>query len=445
MNSIGKKAHHVALPYGLTMPGKKRAAKQGTVAIHNHLTGEKSPYLLQHATNPVDWYPWGDEAFARAAREDKPLFLSIGYATCHWCHVMAHESFEDSEIAGLLNRDFVCVKVDREERPDIDSLYMRVSQMMTGRGGWPLTIVMTPEKKPFFAATYIPKESRFGMVGLTGILPRIATLWRERRAELLDSARRIVDSLQPDHRRTSHRDPDLSLLTAGYEEFVLRFDAGYGGFGNAPKFPSPHTLLFLLRYWKRTGKDRALVMVEKTLHALAMGGIHDQIGGGFHRYSTDARWRVPHFEKMLYDQALLLMAYTEAFQATRKQEYRDIADDIVSYVLRDLTSSDGTFFSAEDADSEGREGAFYLWTTTEVEAVLGHRDAGIAARVFNITEEGNFPDPESPGKNVLYRTREARELAARPEDPGTRSRETGGYHQDPALPRPRKTATTALR
>jgi hypothetical protein len=395
------------------MPGKNPAVKMAPeVTRPNRLANEKSPYLLQHANNPVDWYPWGTEAFSRAAREDKPVFLSIGYTTCHWCHVMAHESFEDTDVAGLLNRDFVCVKVDREERPDIDGFYMAVSQMMTGRGGWPLTIVMTPEKKPFFAATYIPKESRFGMAGLSDLLPRLATLWRERRTELLDSAGEILDALRPEPRGKSSAGPDHSLLSDCYEELVLRFDAGNGGFGNAPKFPTPHVLLFLLRYWKRTGKGRALAMVEKTLLSMARGGIHDHLGGGFHRYSTDARWRVPHFEKMLYDQALLLMAYTEAFEATRKQEYREIAEEIVAYVLRDLTSPEGTFYSAEDADSEGSEGTFYLWTTGELERVLGHDDAGLAAQVFSIAPEGNFTEQESAGKNILYQKRPVHELAA---------------------------------
>jgi uncharacterized protein YyaL (SSP411 family) len=393
------------------MPENQGAQKGPAPATMNHLEHEKSPYLLQHAANPVDWYPWGDDAFSRASREGKPVFLSIGYATCHWCHVMAHESFEDPDVAALLNRDFVCVKVDREERPDIDRFYMGVSQMMTGRGGWPLTIIMTPEKKPFFAATYIPKESRFGMAGLSDLLPRIVSLWRDRREDLLNSAEAIVKSQHPEPVKKESEDPDMSLLNECYEELVLRFDPEYGGFSNAPKFPTPHTLLFLLRYWKRTGKDRALVMIEKTLLALSLGGIHDHLGGGFHRYSTDTRWRVPHFEKMLYDQALLLMAYTEVFQATQKPEYRDIAADIIGYVLRDLTSEDGVFLSAEDADSEGREGTFYLWTKTEIRSILGPRDADLAERVFNISSEGNFYDAETAGGNILYIARPVNEIA----------------------------------
>lgn len=371
----------------------------------NRLSREKSPYLLQHAGNPVDWFPWGEEAFLHATREDKPVFLSIGYATCHWCHVMAHESFEDPEVAELLNRDFIAIKVDREERPDIDSTYMQVCQMLSGQGGWPLTIVMTPEKKPFFAATYIPKERRFAVHGLLDLLPRIVTAWHEQREELLRSAESISRALEMRDPATGGPEPDAALTDEGYEDLLLRFDPEYGGFSGAPKFPTPHVLLFLLRYWKRTGKKRALDMVVKTLDALQDGGIHDHIGGGFHRYSTDAQWRVPHFEKMLYDQALLLMAYTEAFQATRNDRYRDTALSTVRYVLRDLTSTEGAFLSAEDADSPGGEGAFYLWTTGELKAVLGKDDAAIAGRVFNARDEGNFLLPEGTGaENILFRS-----------------------------------------
>ncbi|PKG33143.1 MAG: thioredoxin domain-containing protein [Methanoregula sp.] len=369
------------------------------------LLGEKGPYLLQHAKNPVDWFPWGEEAFSRAAREDKPVFLSIGYATCHWCHVMAHESFEDPEVAELLNRDFIAIKVDREERPDIDSTYMQVCQMLSGQGGWPLTIVMTPEKKPFFAATYLPKERRFAVPGLLDLLPRIAKAWREQRGELLRSAESITRALGTRDAVPAGLEPDAALLDEGYEDLLLRFDPGYGGFSGAPKFPTPHTLLFLLRYWKRTGKKRAFDMVVKTLDAIHDGGIHDHIGGGFHRYSTDAQWRVPHFEKMLYDQALLLMAYTEAFQATRNDRYRETVKSTVRYVLRDLTDPEGAFYSAEDADNPGGEGAFYLWTTRELEAVLGKDDAAIAGRVFNARDAGNFSSPDGTGtENILFRT-----------------------------------------
>jgi uncharacterized protein YyaL (SSP411 family) len=371
----------------------------------NRLAREKSPYLLQHAGNPVDWYAWGEEAFARAVREDKPVFLSIGYATCHWCHVMAHESFEDPEVAGLINRDFIAVKVDREERPDIDSTYMQACQMMTGQGGWPLTIVMTPEKKPFFAATYIPKERRFAIPGLLDLLPRISQVWREQRGDLVRAAESIAGALHRPARVLEGTEPGAALLDEGYEDLVLRFDPEYGGFSEAPKFPTPHTLLFLFRYGKRTGKKRALDMATTTLDAMRNGGIHDHVGGGFHRYSTDAQWRVPHFEKMLYDQALLLMAYTEAFQATGNERYRQTARSIIRYVLRDLAGPDGAFFSAEDADTPGGEGAFYLWTAEELGTILGKEDAELAGRIFNIRPGGNFASPESSGaENILYRT-----------------------------------------
>jgi uncharacterized protein len=389
-----------------------RQAPAASEKHYNRLIHEKSPYLLQHAENPVDWYPWGPEAFSRSAKENKPVFLSIGYATCHWCHVMAHESFEDADVAAMLNKDFICIKVDREERPDIDSTYMAVCQMMTGKGGWPLTVFLTPEKKPFFAGTYIPKESRFGMTGLIDLLPRISRSWLERRNDLVASAEEIAAALHQE--QDMHHDdiPDISLLHKGYEELLQRFDAEYGGFGRAPKFPAPHSLLFLLRFWKRTGTPRALAMVEKTLGAMCRGGIFDQIGSGFHRYSTDAQWRVPHFEKMLYDQALLVMAYTEAYQATRNPEFRKTAEEIISYVIRVLTSPEGAFFSAEDADSPGGEGAFYLWTTDETEKILGKEDAVVAAQIFGITQVGNYQDTgPDRGQNILYRKKSIAEVA----------------------------------
>ncbi|MDD1703653.1 MAG: thioredoxin domain-containing protein [Methanoregula sp.] len=395
------------------MPGKD--LDRNTSYPPNRLIREKSPYLLQHATNPVDWYPWSDEAFIRAAKEEKPVFLSIGYATCHWCHVMAHESFEDDEVAAVLNQDFICIKVDREERPDIDAVYMAVSQMLTGRGGWPLTIVMTPEKRPFFAGTYIPKAGRFGRTGIIDLLEKITSFWHERRGEILKSADEIVAGLASQEPCTP-MDPDESQLTAGYEDLILRFDQEYGGFGSAPKFPTPHTLLFLLRYFNRTGKLRARAMVETTIHAILDGGIYDHLGGGIHRYSTDAFWRVPHFEKMLYDQALMLMACLETYQLTRKPEYGKAARDIIAYVLRDLTSPEGAFYTAEDADSEGGEGAFYLWTMEELEEVLGRSDAAIASAIFNVTPEGNFSEPgigneKTAPKNILYRSRSEQDLA----------------------------------
>jgi len=379
----------------------------------NRLIHEKSPYLLQHAKNPVDWYPWGEEAFSRAVREDKPIFLSIGYATCHWCHVMAHESFEDREVAELLNRDFIAIKVDREERPDIDSVYMAVCQQMAGQGGWPLTIVMTPEKKPFFAATYIPKETRFSLMGLLTLLPRITQMWNEKRSDLIRSGDRVVAAISSHDISSSEIGPGEDLLDEGYNSLLLKFDAANGGFGIAPKFPTPHTLLFLLRYGARKSDTRALAMAKKTLNAIKNGGIYDHLAGGVHRYSTDAKWHVPHFEKMLYDQALLVMAYTEAFQVTGNPEYKKTVEEIIGYVMRNLKSPEGAFFSAEDADSPDGEGAFYVWTMKEFENVLGSDDATLAAHIFGLTPNGNYQDPERGSMyNILSRTHPLENIAA---------------------------------
>jgi uncharacterized protein YyaL (SSP411 family) len=367
----------------------------------NSLISEKSPYLLQHAHNPVDWHPWSEEAFSQAKQEDKPVFLSIGYSTCHWCHVMAHESFEDQDVAKLINDAFIPVKVDREERPDIDQIYMTACQMMTGRGGWPLTIIMTPDKKPFFAATYIPKEGRFGSSGLLELIPRIKDLWTNDRGRLLDSAEKISANLN--QLRTPEAGTgttlDESALTNAYEGLCQLFDLQNGGFGSAPKFPTPHNLLFLLRYWKRTGDANALDMVETTLQAMRMGGVYDHVGFGFHRYSTDARWFAPHFEKMLYDQALLAMAYSEAYQATHKVEYANTAREILAYVLRDMTSEVGGFYSAEDADSEGVEGKFYLWSVAELKSLLDKDEFSLLVKLFDIQEGGNFEIER--GLNIL--------------------------------------------
>jgi len=388
------------------IPGWRRALPSEPVMNQNppnHLISEKSPYLQQHAHNPVDWYPWGDEAFRRAAEEHKPVFLSIGYATCHWCHVMAHESFEDPGIADLLHAGFIAIKVDREERPDIDSVYMTACQQMTGQGGWPLTIIMTPDKKPFFAGTYLPRTSRSGMTGLSELLSKVIRLWQEQRDTLVTAAEDLADRLEKISGSPAAGTADQVLLRSGYDELVLSFDPVNGGFGRAPKFPAPATLLFLLRYGKRTGSGQALRMVEETLGAMRRGGIHDQLGGGFHRYSTDKEWRVPHFEKMLYDQALLLMAFTEAWLATKKPVYKKTAEAIIACVTRDLISPEGAFISAEDADSAGGEGAFYLWTRKELDDVLGHRDGRYAATYFGVEEEGNFFSPGTgPGKNILY-------------------------------------------
>jgi len=382
---------------------------------HNRLIFEKSPYLLQHADNPVDWYPWGPEAFEKARKENKPVFLSIGYSTCHWCHVMARESFEDSEVARLMNEVFVSIKVDREERPDIDNVYMMVCQMITGSGGWPLTIIMTPDQKPFFAATYIPKERRFGRMGMLELIPRIKELWTTRRDEVLSSANEITAALQQVSQDAPGEELDETTLDLAYEQLAKRFDEQHGGFGGAPKFPTPHNFLFLLRYWKRTNTERALQMVEKTLRKMRSGGIYDHIGFGFHRYSTDSHWFVPHFEKMLYDQATLAIVYTEAYQATGKEEYAQTAREIFTYVLRDMTAPEGGFYAAEDAESEGEEGKFYLWTEEEIRQVLGSEEAALIVKIFNIEEGGNFIEQVTgrrTAKNILHLTKSVKELAS---------------------------------
>ena len=373
----------------------------------NRLALEKSPYLRQHADNPVDWYPWGDEAFDKARAENKPVFLSIGYSTCHWCHVMEHESFEDAEVAALMNRAFVCIKVDREERPDIDHIYMTVCQMMTGSGGWPLTLLLTPDRRPFFAATYIPKPS------MLSFIPRVEAAWRDNRDSVLTDSERVAKALASAVVPEAGDELGLETLRDAYRGFAASFDSTYGGFGGRPKFPSPHNLMFLLRFWKRTGDATALAMVEKTLDRMRRGGMYDQVGFGFHRYSTDAQWLVPHFEKMLYDQALLLLAYTEAYHATRNESYRRTAIEIAEYVMRDLSSPEGGFYSAEDADSEGEEGKFYVWTLAQMRDVLG-ADADLAATVFGAEADGNFADEASghrSGASVLYLPRPWSETA----------------------------------
>ena len=372
---------------------------------YNKLITEKSPYLQQHAKNPVNWYPWGDEAFDKASSEDKPIFLSIGYSTCHWCHVMAHESFEDSYVGKLMNETFVSIKVDREERPDIDKIYMAVCQLMTGSGGWPLTIVMTPDKKPFFAGTYFPKESRFGRIGIIDLIKRIDSLWKNERKQLLESSEKIIFALQDVNTESPGSSLTKIVLNSAYSQLSARFDKKNGGFGAAPKFPTPHNLLFLLRYWKRTGDENALSMVEKTLKQMRMGGIYDQIGFGFHRYSTDSDWLVPHFEKMLYDQSLLTLAYLEAYQTTNKKEYANTAKEIMTYVLRDMMSSEGAFYSAEDADSEGEEGKFYVWSKTEIEEILGADNSERFSKLYNVDVNGNFLDEatrKKTEKNIIH-------------------------------------------
>jgi len=380
----------------------------------NRLADSQSPYLQMHADNPVDWYPWGSEAFRKAREEDKPVFLSIGYATCHWCHVMAHESFEDPEVASLLNDTFVNIKVDREERPEIDSIYMDVCQMLTGRGGWPLTVVLTPDKQPFFAATYIPKSSRYGQKGMLDLIPQIHNLWEEERERVLNSAGEITKVLQQPIKTGGELSLDPSRLDKGFEQLKSLYDTENGGFGKRQKFPSAHHLLFLLRYWKRTGENTALAMVEKTLSQMRQKGLFDHVGYGFHRYSTDREWKVPHFEKMLYDQAMLAIAYTEAFQATGNSSYRDTAREIFTYVLREMTSLDGAFFSARDADTEGEEGKYYLWTVDEIREVLDEDHSELFIEVYNLSEEGNFQEEvsgERTGANIPYRADSLRKIA----------------------------------
>jgi len=381
----------------------------------NHLIDETSPYLRQHAHNPVEWYPWGPEAFERAQRENKPIFLSIGYSTCHWCHVMAHESFEHPEVARLMNEAFVSIKVDREERPDIDNVYMSACQVMTGSGGWPLSIIITPDKKPFFAATYIPREGRFGLIGMMELIPHIRELWATRRGEALSLSNEIATVLQQTSQDTPGEELNAATLELTYEQLAKRFDGQHAGFSSAPKFPTPHNLLFLLRYWKRGGNKAALDMVEKTLQAMRRGGIYDHVGFGFHRYSTDSQWLVPHFEKMLYDQAMLAMAYIEAYQATGKEDYGNTAREIFTYVLRDMTAPEGGFCSAEDADSEGEEGKFYLWTQEEVRQALGNEEADFGIKVFNIEKDGNFTEQAAGrrnGVNILNLRKTLGELAS---------------------------------
>jgi uncharacterized protein YyaL (SSP411 family) len=360
---------------------------------HNRLIHEKSPYLLQHAENPVDWYPWGEAAFEKARSEDKPLFLSIGYATCHWCHVMEKESFEDEEVARLLNRYFVSVKVDREERPDIDLVYMIVCQALTGHGGWPLSIFMTPDRTPFYAGTYFPKIGRSGIMGFMDLLTQLAALWQKDRERILRAASDITQALQPRSEEAASA-PALGLetLKKGYEHLARSYDPKWGGFGEAPKFPAPHQLMFLLRWHLRSGDSFTKEMVKKTLDAMRNGGIFDQIGYGFHRYSVDAEWLVPHFEKMLYDQALLTMAYTEAYQSLGHARFAQTAREILTYVLRDMTAPEGGFYSAEDADSEGVEGRFYVWRPEEVKEHLGPELGDLFCRFYGIREGGNFED-----------------------------------------------------
>ena len=380
----------------------------------NRLADSQSPYLLQHASNPVDWYPWGDEAFEKAKEENKPIFLSIGYSTCHWCHVMEHESFEDSTVAAQMNEYFVSIKVDREEMPEVDHLYMSVCQAMTGRGGWPLTIVMTPDKEPFFAGTYFPKQGRGQRPGMLQIIPSLANAWSLKQTEIRGSINKIKDYLVQINTSVPGDDWDETIIKEAFSQYASRFDPDYGGFGKAPKFPSPHNLILLLRYSKLYDDPPALKMVETTLHYMRLGGVFDHIGLGFHRYSTDKRWFLPHFEKMLYDQAMLSMAYLEAYQLTGNEKYAQVAREIFTYVLRDMTHKEGGFYSAEDADSEGEEGVFYIWSKEELIEILGPEDGTRMAKIFGFSDNGNFRDEasgKSTGNNIPYFPRSKDELA----------------------------------
>jgi uncharacterized protein YyaL (SSP411 family) len=364
----------------------------------NRLIDEKSPYLLQHAHNPVDWFPWCVEAFAKAKAEDKPVFLSIGYSTCHWCHVMEHESFEDEEVAAALNKNFISIKVDREERPDVDAVYMSVCQALTGSGGWPLTIIMTPEQKPFWAGTYLPKTSRYGMMGLLDLLDAVARQWKTSREKFTAAGNEIVTALrsrreeQPD----SFAEVGADTLRDAYSWFERSFDERWGGFGSAPKFPTPHNFLFLLEYAAREGNSKAQMMVEQSLTQMYRGGIFDHIGGGFSRYSTDEKWLIPHFEKMLYDNALLASVYLEIYRQTNRPLYRRVAEKTIGYVLRELTDKDGGFYCGQDADSDGVEGKYYSFTPAEIRSVLGSEDGNVFCEWFGITDTGNFDSKSIP-------------------------------------------------
>ena len=368
-----------------------------TTKIPNKLAEEKSPYLLQHAYNPVKWYPWGAEAFDKAKKENKPIFLSIGYSTCHWCHVMAKESFEDAEVAALLNEAFVSIKVDKEERPDIDTVYMNTCQAATGHGGWPLTILMTPNQKPFYAATYVPKHTQFGLLGLVELLDQIALKWSKNPSSILRTGDQLADIMKREFEASSGSAPvTKDIVNLAVTQFYQSFDHDYGGFGNEPKFPTPHKLMFLLRYAQLEADEQSLFMVENTLMHMYRGGIYDHIGYGFSRYSTDAKWLVPHFEKMLYDNAMLAITYTEAYQYTKKPVYRTVAEQILEYIRREMTDKEGGFYCAQDADSEGEEGKYYVFTPDEVNAVLGNEDGSYFCEYFDITEEGNFEGSSIP-------------------------------------------------
>ena len=388
----------------MTEPGEETQA--------NRLIHETSPYLLQHAHNPVDWYPWGPEALARARSEDRPILLSIGYSACHWCHVMAHESFEDAETAALMNQFFVNIKVDREERPDLDAIYMDAVQTMTGHGGWPMTVFLTPEGRPFYGGTYFPPVPRQGMPGFRQVLMAVADAWSEKRGELQAAGERIAEALARGGTLERSDTPvTVSLLDGAARNLLRSHDRMEGGFGGAPKFPQPMTLDFLLHVYRRTKDADTLKAVTLTLSKMAHGGIYDHLGGGFHRYSTDAHWLVPHFEKMLYDNAQLARTYLHAWQVTGNPEFRTVVEQTLDYVRREMTSAEGGFYSTQDADSEGEEGKFYLWTVDEVAALLGEQDARLFDACYDVTPAGNFREG-GPGRNILHVTRDVDTAAA---------------------------------
>ena len=380
-------------------------AKDPAPVVRNGLISEKSPYLLQHADNPINWYPWGEEAFQAAAREDKPIFLSIGYSACHWCHVMEEESFTNPAVAALLNESFIAILVDREERPDIDSIYMTAANLISGRGGWPLNIIMTPDKRPFYTSTYIPRESRPNQVGMMELLPFFADAWLTRRLEIDSTAAQVTDILaRLQAVPPAEGFPGADALDAAVANLAGTFDPEYGGFTDRPKFPQAHALLFLLRYSARTGDVAAGQMAAQTLTAIRRGGIFDQIGFGVHRYAVDRTWLTPHFEKMLYDQALVTLAFTEAYEATGDPLFEQSAREILTYVSRDMTAAAGGFYASEDADSEGEEGTFYLWAFDDILSVLGD-DGSLAVQLLGVRPDGNYVDEASglsPGTNILH-------------------------------------------
>ncbi|MCC7011288.1 MAG: thioredoxin domain-containing protein [Planctomycetes bacterium] len=375
----------------------------------NRLAHETSPYLLQHASNPVDWYPWGPEALARARAEDKPIFLSIGYSACHWCHVMEHESFEDEAIAALMNEHFVNIKVDREERPDLDDIYMKAVQTLTGSGGWPMSVFLTPELEPFFGGTYFPPTRRYGRPSFPEIVEGLGTAWKRDRAGLAQRGKALAEMIRKEGTTATASDLDARLLSTAFDALAQNFDERWGGFGGAPKFPHATDLRMVLRHARRTGDSRALRMATLTLDKMAAGGMYDQLGGGFHRYSTDEKWLIPHFEKMLYDNALLVPAYLEGYLATGDENYARIARECCAWALREMSTPEGGFASSQDADSEGEEGRFFAWTPNELAQVLGAKHGAWAAEWYGVTHEGNFEH----GRSALWRPDSPQDVAAR--------------------------------